>query len=417
VYTDEQEREITVEARQVKGAQIASAGCLTQRDDHLWLVPSASTGGRWLVDYSAAQPTCTCPDFEKRAAFCKHIFAVEVHVGRLVVAVTEGAPAKKKYTQNWSMYNAAQTNERVHFMHLLHALCDGIQDPPQEGRGRPRTPLTDAVFAMVLKVYEGMSGRRTASEVGRCKEEGHLSKAVSYNTIADYMGDRMLTPLLRKLVQESAAPLADIEHTFAPDSTGFGTRTYDRWVDEKWGTPKKRQNFVKLHAICGTKTHILTDAVVSSTGDAPQYIPLVENTGRRFDIEEVSADKAYLSKENIAATFHIGAIPYIPFKDGTTGKGPELWRKMWAYYQYKRPEFLEHYHRRSNIETAFSMIKAKFNPSVRSKTSQAQANELLCKVLCHNIVVLISSIYELEIEVEFWKPATHGTDALRAKGA
>ena len=48
------------------------------------------------------------------------------------------------------------------------------------------------------------------------------------------------------------------------------------------------------------------------------------------------------------------------------------------------------------------MIKGKFGGSVRSKSPIAQVNEVLCKVLCHNICVLIQSIYELGIEPTFW---------------
>ena len=60
--------------------------------------------------------------------------------------------------------------------------------------------------------------------------------------------------------------------------------------------------------------------------------------------------------------------------------------------------FLQHYHKRSNAESTFSMIKAKFGASVRAKTPIAQVNEVLCKVLCHNICVLIQSTHELGIE-------------------
>lgn len=54
------------------------------------------------------------------------------------------------------------------------------------------------------------------------------------------------------------------------------------------------------------------------------------------------------------------------------------------------------------METAFSMIKAKFGSSVRAKTPVAQVNEVLCKILCHNICVLVQSIYELNLEPVFW---------------
>ena len=52
------------------------------------------------------------------------------------------------------------------------------------------------------------------------------------------------------------------------------------------------------------------------------------------------------------------------------------------------------------------MIKAKFGGSVRAKSPTAQVNEVLCKVLCHNICVLIQSIYELGLEPTFWSPVT-----------
>ncbi len=70
-------------------------------------------------------------------------------------------------------------------------------------------------------------------------------------------------------------------------------------------------------------------------------------------------------------------------------------------------DFLGHYHKRSNAETAFSMIKGKFGDSLRSKGETAQVNELLCKVLCHNLCVLVQAIYELGIEPAFWAESAH----------
>ncbi len=62
---------------------------------------------------------------------------------------------------------------------------------------------------------------------------------------------------------------------------------------------------------------------------------------------------------------------------------------------------MDHYHKRSNVESTNSMIKSKFTDIIRSKNGIAQINEVLLKVLCHNIVVLIQSMYELGIEPEF----------------
>ena len=78
---------------------------------------------------------------------------------------------------------------------------------------------------------------------------------------------------------------------------------------------------------------------------------------------------------------------------------------MFRYFSYNREEFMEHYHNRSNVESTFNMIKAKFTDLVRSKDKVAQLNEVLLKVLCHNIVVLIQEMHELGIEPNFYMGA------------
>ncbi len=74
---------------------------------------------------------------------------------------------------------------------------------------------------------------------------------------------------------------------------------------------------------------------------------------------------------------------------------------MYQDSEVNRGKFLTHYHRRSNVESVFSMCKAKFGDAVRSKSDTGMVNEVLAKVLCHNICVLIQAIHELGIEPNF----------------
>jgi transposase len=109
---------------------------------------------------------------------------------------------------------------------------------------------------------------------------------------------------------------------------------------------------------------------------------------------------------NFLTTLRHGAIPYIPFKTNSReqndyGAKSTVWTKMFHYYNLHREEFLTHYHKRSNVETTFHMIKSKFGQRLRSKTLTAQINETLCKVLCHNLCVVIQSVHELGIEPTF----------------
>jgi hypothetical protein len=125
-------------------------------------------------------------------------------------------------------------------------------------------------------------------------------------------------------------------------------------------------------------------------------------------MRDVTADKAYLSKANAAAVMDLGAMPYIPFK----GDVPAVqavaqplpgvvtaWARMYHMFAYQRDTFLSHYHQRSNVETTFSMIKRKFGDSLRSKSDTGMVNEVLCKVVAHNLCCLISAIHELGMDV------------------
>jgi transposase len=379
-------------------------------------VPSQSdSGDKYRVDPQAGR--CTCPDAEVRQVKCKHQWAVEYTIrrettrteetictnGQATKIVTETVQTVKAtrvtYRQNWPAYNAAQTHEGERLVELLHGLCQGIVQPPQS-KGRPRLLLADVVFAAVVKVYSTVSGRRVMSDLSACQAKGYIRQAPHYNSTFHYLENPLLTPILKALIEESASPLKAVETEFAVDSSGFSTCRFARWYDAKYGKERTARGWIKAHLMCGVKTHIVTSVEMTdqNANDSPHLRPLLKATAERFEIAEVSADKGYISNKNLEAIVGVGATPYIPFKSNTTGAGPALWRKLYHFYMLHRETFLEHYHQRSNVETVFSMVKTKFGDAVRSKTDVAQANEVLCKILAHNLCVLVQSIYELGIE-------------------
>lgn len=187
------------------------------------------------------------------------------------------------------------------------------------------------------------------------------------------------------------------------DSSGFSTCTYQRWFDVKHGRETKKARWVKAHVCTGVVTNVVTDVLVTDDrgADSPQLPELVGNTGERFSISEVSGDKAYMSRENFGVIEAAGGVPYIPFRKGTTGEGSAVWRRMWALYMYKIDDFKRRYHARSNVETTFGMVKAKFGAAVRGKTFATQRNEVLAKFIAHNLVVLVQSHFELGIDADF----------------
>lgn len=374
-------------------------------------VPSQSVnGGRYWVD--PAEKSCDCPDFELRQLPCKHVLAVELVIKRETVVapdgtttVTETKGVRVTYSQPWAAYNQAQTTEEEHFCRLLRDLVSGVETPEQKGAGRRRVPWNDQVFACAYKVYSGFSGRRFMTAMREAANGGFVSKAPHYNSMFDFMDCEEVTPILRDLVERSSLPLAAVETDFAIDSTGFGTSVFFRHYTNKYGRQEKWHDWIKVHAVCGVKTGIVTsvEATFRETGDAPYFKPLVEETARNFKINEVSADKAYLSRQNLDVVDRLGGTAYIPFKSNSRAdsSGHAVWQKLFHLFSLHRETWLEHYHKRSNVESVFSAIKRVFGGNLRSRTPNAQINEALLKVLCHNLRCLIHAIHELGIDPTF----------------
>lgn len=347
----------------------------------------------------------------------KHIWAVEYVIQRETnpdgtttvterLTVTETVE-RKTYRQDWPAYNQAQTTEGDLFPALLRDLCRDIPEPEQQ-RGRPRATLADSVFCATLKVYSTLSTRRFMCDLRAAQERGHISKAPHLSSIFRYLEDPALTPILYDLIVRSSLPLKSVEVDFAVDSSGFGSARMHSWFEHRYGNDMhtRQRDWVKVHIACGVKTNIVTAVEIHGprTSDSPQLPSLVQTTARNFAIAEVSADKAYGSIRNANAITNAGGTPFIALKRNTTGEAPRAsssWTKMIGYFMYRRDEFLTHYHKRSNVETTFSMIKRKFGDFVRSKTDTAMTNEVLCKVLCHNIVVVIHEAAALGITAEF----------------
>jgi len=406
--------------REERGQQIATLAKVTRRDDGSWRVPSMSGNGLYTVRIGH-EPHCTCPDHETRGCKCKHIYAVEYILKREIqthadgsTTITETISKRTTYPQNWPAYNAAQQNEKDEFKSLLADLCRGIENRPQTGRGRRFLRLGDAVFAVVFKVYSTVSSRRFTSDLNEAKERGYIEDVAHFNSIFDYLQNPLLTDILKSLIVATSLPLKEIETDFAVDSTGFTSSRFHRWYDHKYGAFRQEHDWVKVHICSGVKTNIVTAVEIfdRNASDAPLLPALVDQTAKNFSVNEVSADKGYSSVDNHTAIAAVGAIPFIVFKGNATGSGRHdglnrdmsVWQKMFHFFSFKRDEFLAHYHKRSNVESTISMMKAKFGDAIRSKTDVAMKNEALCKILCHNLCCVISAMYELGIEPDFLRP-------------
>jgi len=403
----------TMQVRELKGLQIAASSNIKQ-DGDTWIVPSQHSGKKYTVRLGPA-PSCTCPDYETRRQPCKHIFAVTRILHPEPITELPEPVKRPTYKQEWPAYNQAQTNEKARLLEFLYELCQGIEDLPrnEDAPGRKRLSMGDMLFCAAFKIYSLFSGRRFITDLRDAQQRGYISRTPHFNSIFNYLELKEMTACLQQLIVESSLPLRSVETNFAVDSSGFTTGRFVRWMHAKYSDPTiiEKQDWVKVHLICGVKSNIVTAVEISDryAGDSPFFKPLVEATAENFLMDSVSADKAYSSAANLKLVLSKSAQPYIPFKSNATPseRGGSVWKQMYHYYRLNQEWFMEHYHKRSNVESTFSMIKAKFGERIRSQTETAQINEVLCKVLCHNLCCLIQSIYELGIDVDF------GTDRIQ----
>jgi transposase len=415
-YTGENQRRIpiripTVDLRELKALEIAARSRIVFENGS-YLVPSQSSAKKYRVTLHP-EVGCTCEDFEIRRLPCKHVMATRLACERDGGAkgpeiVADNIPKRPTYAQNnWSAYNKAQREEKHRFKALLADLCSGMIEPQRTGetRGRKRVPLADRLFSVCYKVYSTLSSRRFGSDLADAATDGYLSRKLNPNKVNIFLELEELTPRLQMLLKRSSLPLRAVETTFAPDSSGFSVSKFIRWFDEKYGRERSGKDWVKVHLICGVQTGIITAASIygRDTNDCPILPELVNATAENFTVKEVVADKGYLSASNVDTIANVGGQAFIAPKISTTGEVGGLFEKMFHYYQYRREEFLKHYHQRSNVESVFSAVKRKFGDNVRSRTKAAMVNEVLAKLICYNLTRIILSQCELGIEAEFWK--------------
>lgn len=398
-----------INQREERGKLIAQTRAITKVKEG-YLVSSQNSNKKYLV--SEHLDNCNCPDCQLRQVRCKHAFAVEYFLQKATTTngVTKIETKRLTYPQAWSVYNRSQETEKTRFLDLLNDLSSNIQEPPYEF-GRPKISQKDLFFSSALKVYTQFSLRRFMSDLDNAKEKGYVNRKPCFASIGHYLQKEELTPVLKNMIKQTAETLKSVETKFAIDSSGFRTNSFNQYCQEKHGATKKNI-WLKAHLLSGVKTNIVCSAEITKsygkgTGDISLFKPLVSNLNN-FEVQEISADRAYNSMENYNLVKELGGTAYIPYRSNITasvhtGNKGKLWRKMFHYFQYNKDEFMQHYHKRSNSETVFHMIKSKFNDTLKSKTYTSQVNELLFKILCHNIVVMIHETNELGVDTNLCK--------------
>jgi transposase len=350
--------------------------------------------------------SCSCPSWLGREIPCKHILETVIWLDPNPSPVYQEEPGPKRptYTQpDWGSYDRGQQLEHEVFDRYLWDLVGTIHEMPWTGgkRGRPVVPLRTQVLMAVRKVHLNQSSRRARGLLVALNQDGKgiLPRVPNYAVPSRFFNRPQATGILIELIERSGLVLKDIEDagTVAIDSSGFSTSTMGAYFTEKYD-PERRHRFVKAHLAIGVKSHIVLSVRVTDEhgGDSPEFIPLLRQlTKVGHTPDRVTADKAYLSRNNLTAADSLGIDPFIPFKvnSRSPAQGSPMWKRKFHEFQLRRDEFDAAYHQRSNVEATFSAIKRKLGEPLLSKTSFARFNELLAKILAYNVGVVITQAH------------------------
>ncbi len=380
-----------------------------------FIVPSASGGGFYRVTgigILGGFEACQCEDFNERFAPCKHILLVHLWLKEVHADPSSEVrrTSVRKPRIRPPLYSKAQQEEGRLFPILLRELATGVPEPAREPHraGRPPIPMRDQAFCAIQKVYIGKSARVSHSNRVSAAADGKIEAPPYWDVISKFLCRPETTPILEDMLARSALPLRSIETRCAIDSTGFRTTRFHHYREEKYN-PTRKNIWLKAHALVGIRTHtvLAIDVSEGTAGDSPRFPVLLERAMKAgFQLKEVLADRAYNSRQNFTVAEDLGLTALIPFKSNQTGhsKGSPAYHKMFLFFTYHREKFDEHYRDRANVEVTFGAIKQKIGETIMSRNFNAQVNELLCKLIAHNITMLIQAMYGLGVLPDFLQP-------------
>jgi len=317
----------------------------------------------------------------------------------------------RKVKRDYNLINKAQQWEARIFLKVLDYALQTLSIPHGYKGGRPSlAPLSEKIKICCIKQYNLKGARRSVYDIESARNNNFLfvSKISEnfFNRINDYMKDTTLTPYLQQLISTLSEPLIEIEKNFAVDGSGWktsaGKPNYMRIRTDR----KVKREYIGLHIISGISTHTIPHCVVSKgyEHDSKFFEPLVLRTKEIFNINEVYGDGAYLTKKNVDLCHSLNITSYLKpkgnvvvndLKNTAWAKAVERFTKDMALGNKRR------YTLRNNVESSFNMVKSIFGDVLRHKIFEARVNELLCRVVCHNVRCLIYAYFNGDIKFPF----------------
>ena len=116
----------------------------------------------------------------------------------------------------------------------------------------------------------------------------------------------------------------------------------------------------------------------------------------------ITADSAFLSRENCASIAELDAKPRIMPKGNVTFRagGVKVWRTMLREFTEDTERWLRDYHTRSIMETVHSTMKRVSPTPLRKRLVQRLATEILARICIYNLRQLTYLKYTHNIPID-----------------
>jgi transposase len=311
---------------------------------------------------------------------------------------------KKRYHRDEALYNLVQENEMPMFFACLQPVIAAILDRESlwHGVGRPPLKLKDVLVCLTVKEYFDKSLRRAVGLLRVYKRANLIDVDIPcFKTLDNYLNNSEIHVYVERLIELTSALFSEVEKCVATDATGISTTCYSSWFSIQVRRKARRRDHIRVHITVGTKSNVVLalDIRGKGGGDNEIFRSHVLSVDERFDVDEWSADRLYLSRKNCDAVAAIGAEPWIKLKSNTTARaeGSTNWRRMVLAFKVTPDVANEKYHKRSNVESTFSAKKRKFGSSVRRRLLTSQKMEESFSWVGFNMSLIPRARYEFGV--------------------
>ncbi len=315
----------------------------------------------------------------------------------------------------WGLYDRAQMCEAPELLRLIGRVVD--EASVRVGGGRlcwnayPKAVLAKLILT---QQYDGRCNRVSVGLLSLLRETLSIEPShasLSYKTLERAYSDPSVMAILNEVFFLTQRPVQAMEECFAVDGTCFPTTIKENWESAKRRffkkKPEGRRLFQKAVMACGTTLKIISGFAVASTpyaNDSPYLKPILVQIKELYHrIHLITADPAFLSRENCATIAELGAKARIMPKGNVSlkAKGFKAWRDMLIEFTQETGRWLRDYHTRSIAETVSSTMK-RVNPTpLRKRLTIRLATETLVRICVYNLRQLTYLKYTHNIQLDF----------------